>query len=82
VEVGICDWKGTSWKKCTKHVVSRNEKYEENIRFPFLYVTVAATYVGFLFSIDIQRGTRRFGREQIGENAPNVWFSGPEKMRT
>jgi hypothetical protein len=81
VEVGICDWKGTTWKKCTKRMVSRNKKYEENIRFPFLYFTVAATDVGSVSNIDIQRGTRHFGREQTGKNAPNVWFSGPEKMR-
>jgi hypothetical protein len=55
-------------------MVFRNIKYEENIRFPFLYVTMAATEVGFVSNIDIQRGTR--GREQPEKNAPNVWFSG------
>jgi hypothetical protein len=29
-----------------------------------------------------KEGTRRFGREQTGKNAPNIWFSGPGKMRT
>jgi hypothetical protein len=81
VEVGICDWKGTTWKKCTKRMVSRNKKYEENIRFPFLYFTVAATNVGYVSNIDIQRGKRCFTREQTGKNAPNSWFSGPKKMR-
>jgi hypothetical protein len=76
VEVGICDWKGTTWKKCTKRMVSRNIKYEENIQFSFLYFTVAATDVGSVSNIDIQRGTRHFGREQTGKNAPNVWFPG------
>jgi hypothetical protein len=58
-------------------MVSRNRKDEENIRFPFLYVIVATTDVGFAPSIDIQGVTRHFGREQTRENAPNVWFSGP-----
>jgi hypothetical protein len=53
-----------------------NKKYEENIRFPFLYFTVAATNVGYVSSIDIQRGTRRFGMEKTRKNAPNVWFPG------
>jgi hypothetical protein len=81
VEVGICDWKGTTWKKCTKRMVSRNIKYEENIRFPFLYFTMVATDVGSVSNINIQMGTRRFAREQIGKNAPNVWFPGLEKIR-
>jgi hypothetical protein len=72
---------GNILEKYTKSMVSRNIKYEENIRFPFLYVTVAETSVGSLSNIDIHRGTIRFGREQTGENAPNVWFLGPEKMR-
>jgi hypothetical protein len=62
-------------------MISKNIKYEENIRFPFLYVIVVATYVGSVSNIDIQRGTKCFGREQTGKNAPNVWFSGPEKKR-
>jgi hypothetical protein len=62
-------------------MVSRNKKYEENIRFPFLYFTVAATNVGYVSNIDIQRGKRRFAREQTRKNAPNSWFSGPKKMR-
>jgi hypothetical protein len=49
-------------KKCTKHMVFRNGKYEENIRFHFLYVTMAAKEVGYVSIIDIQRGTRNFGR--------------------
>jgi hypothetical protein len=40
---------------------------------------MAATKVGSVSNIDIQRGTRRFGREQLEKNAPNVWFSGIEK---
>jgi hypothetical protein len=40
---------------------------------------MAATEVGSVSIIDIQRGTRRFGREQPEKNAPNIWFSGTEK---
>jgi hypothetical protein len=64
-----------------KRIVSRNIKYEENIRFPFLYLTMAATEVGSEPNIDIQRGTRCFGREQHEKNAPNAWFSGTKNTR-
>jgi hypothetical protein len=57
-------------------MVFKNIKYEENIRFPFLHLTMAATKEGYVPNIDIQMGTRRFGREQHEKNAPNVWFLG------
>jgi hypothetical protein len=59
---------------CTQTYGFRNIKYEENIRFPFLYLTMGATEVGYVSTIDIKRGTRRFGREHHEKNAPNVWF--------
>ena len=34
-------------------MVFRNKKSEEKIRFPFLYVTVAAIEVGSMLNIDI-----------------------------
>jgi hypothetical protein len=65
----------------SKCIVSRNIKYEENIRFPFLYLTMDATESGFVPSIDIQRGTRCFERGQHEKNAPNAWFSGTKNTR-
>jgi hypothetical protein len=45
------------------------------------YVIVAATDAVSVSIIDIQRGSRRFGREQIEKKCTNIWFSGPEKKR-
>jgi hypothetical protein len=42
---------------------------------------MGAIEVGYVSSIDIQRGIRRFGRKQHEKNAPNVWFVGIENMR-
>jgi hypothetical protein len=41
----------------------RNKKYEENIRFPFLYLIMGATKVDYVPNIEIQMGTRNLGRE-------------------
>ena len=58
-----------------KHIVSKNKKYEENIQFHSLYLTMVATEAGSVLNIDIQRGTRHFGMEQHEKNAPTAWFS-------
>jgi hypothetical protein len=52
MKVGICDWKGDSLENAL-NVWFQKQKDEENIPFPFLYVSMVVTEVGSVSSIDM-----------------------------
>jgi hypothetical protein len=52
MKVGICDWKGDNLENAL-NVWFQKQKDEENIPFPFLYVSMVVTEVGSVSSIDM-----------------------------
>jgi hypothetical protein len=40
MEVGICDWKGTDWKKCTKCMVCQEQKIRGEHLVFFFYISL------------------------------------------
>jgi hypothetical protein len=54
----------------------QEQKYDENISFPFSYVTMVATEVGYVSNIDIQR-RQAFLFKNKNKIAIHSCFSGP-----